>query len=214
MALSLGSYADLLVFAAKTLNREDLTDYIPGWVQMAEGQITDRLIADGPVRQMMGRSDATIDAEYISVPDDFEGARAIYLAPNYWPLAFVNPEEIVSRKTSYPNTSGPPQCLSVVGEELQFWPWASGGAFSGEMTYWKHIPPLSASSPTNWLLSRRPDVYLYTTLIQSAPFLKDDARLTVWTGLAETLLSDMVKSAKVTGSAPHLGVGIVSGGTP
>lgn len=213
-ALTLASYSDLLAFAAVTLNRTDLTDYIPGWVAMAEGQITDRLIADGPVRQMMGRSDATIDDEYIAVPEDFEGARAIYLAPNYKPLDFISPEEIVQRKTLYPNESGDPQAFTVVGEELQFWPWGGGGSFTGEMTYWKRIPPLTSNNTSNWLLERRPDVYLYTTLIQSAPFLKADERLAVWGGLAQTGLADMVRSAKASRTAPHLSVGIVAGGTP
>lgn len=211
--LTLASYSDLLAFAAVTLNRTDLTDYLPGWVTLAEGQITDRLIAEGPPRQMMGRSDATINSEYIAVPDDFEGARAIFLDPNYLPLEFISPEEIVQRKTLYPNESGDPQAFTVVGEELQFWPWGGTGSFTGEMTYWKRIPPLSTNG-TNWLLERRPDVYLYTTLIQSAPFLKDDDRLATWGGLAQTGLADMVKSAKASRTAPHLSVGIVAGGTP
>jgi hypothetical protein len=211
--LTLASYSDLLAFAAVTLNRTDLTDYLPAWVTMAEGQITDRLISEGPVRQMMGRSDATIDSEYIAVPDDFEGARAIYLDPNYLPLDFISPEEIVQRKTLYPNEPGDPQAFTVVGEELQFWPW-NDGSFTGEMTYWKRIPALTSINTSNWLLERRPDVYLYTTLIQSAPFLKNDDRLAVWGGLAETGIADMVKSAKSSRSAPHLSVGIVAGGTP
>lgn len=214
VALTLDNYSDLIAFASVTLNRTDLSDYVPGWVKMAEGQINDRLLMDGPVRRMMGRSDATINREFIGVPTDFEGARAIYLAPNYKPLDFVSPEEIVLRKTLYPNQTGDPQAFSVVGEELQFWPWTTGGTFTGELTYWKRIPALSVSNQTNWLMTRRPDVYLYTTLIQSAPFLQADARITTWGGLAETALSDMVRADKVARTAPHLSVGIVPGGTP
>lgn len=213
-ALTLASYSDLQTFATATLNRSDLANYVPGWIAMAEGQLTDRLLKETPPRQMMGRSDATINAEYITVPADFEGAKAIYLAPNYLPIDFVTPEEIVERKTLYPNVSGPPQVFTVVGEQLQFWPWATGGTFTGEMTYWKRIPPLTASATTNWLLARRPDVYLYTTLIQSAPFLLDDARLTTWGGLAEAGIADLIAAAKNVRTAPHLNVGIVAGGTP
>lgn len=32
----------------------------------------------------------------------------------------------------------------------------------------------------NWLLTAHPDVYLYGTLVESAPYLKDDARVAVW----------------------------------
>lgn len=209
-----GTFSGLKASIADFLNRSDIIASVPDFITLAEGQIARRLVKDGPVRQMMGRSDTTINAEYIPVPSDFMGARAIYLSPNYLPLAFISPEEIVSRKTLYPNQSGDPQAFSVVGGEFQFWPWAGTGSFSGELTYWKRFAPLSDAAPTNWLLSEHPDIYLYTSLIQSAPYLKDDARLQIWGTLAETAIADLVGADKVAKSAPHLGVGIVPGGTP
>lgn len=209
-----GTYSGLQVSVSDFLNRADLNSVVPDFIALAEAQINRRLIKDGPVREMMGRSDATIDDEFVSVPADFMGARAIYLAPNYLPLAFVSPEEIVQRKTLYPNASGDPQCFSVVGGQLQFWPWGGAGTFSGEMTYWKRIPALSASNTTNWLLQGHPDIYLYTALLQSAPYLKDDARMAVWAPLAESGVADLVGADKVARTAPHMGIGIVPGGTP
>jgi hypothetical protein len=211
--MALATYADLQTSVGSFLNRADLTSIAPDFITLAEGQINRRLMKDGPVRQMMGRSDATIDDEFIAVPDDFLGARAMYLAPNYLPLEFVSPEEIVRRKTLYPDESGDPQCFSVVGAEFQFWPW-NDGTFTGELTYWKTIPALSVSNTSNWLLTAYPDVYLYTSLIQSAPYLRDDARLSVWGALAETALSDLVGADRAARTAPYLAVGIVPGGTP
>jgi hypothetical protein len=213
MALD-GTYSGLQASIADFLNRSDLTSVIPDFITMAESQINRRLMKDGPVRDMMGRSDATIDDEYIAVPSDFLGAKAIYLDPNYLPLDFVSPEEIVQRKTLYPNESGDPQVFSVVGGQFQFWPWGGTGSFSGELTYWKTIPALTSTNTTNWLLTAHPDIYLYTSLVQSAPYLRDDARLQVWATLAETALSDLTEADKKARSAPHLGVGIVPGGTP
>lgn len=212
--MALDSYTALQVSAADFLNRADLTASIPDFIALAEAQIVRRLMKDGPVRQMMGRSDATINSEYIAIPDDFLGARAMYLAPNYLPLDFISPEEIVQRKTLYPNESGDPQAFTVVGGEFQFWPWATGGTFTGELTYWKRPDALSASVTSNWILDEYPDIYLYTTLIQSAPYLKDDSRLNVWASVATTALNDLVGADKVARTAPHLSVGIVPGGTP
>lgn len=211
--MSLTTYAALQTSIADFLNRSDLTAAVPDFITLAEAQITRRLMKDGPVRQMMGRSDATINSEFIAIPTDFLGAKAMYLAPNYKPVDFVSPEEIVQRKTLYPNESGDPQCFSVVGGEFQFWPWHSG-TFTGELTYWKSIPALSVSNTSNWLLAAHPDIYLYTSLIQSAPYLKDDGRLTVWGTLAATALDDLIGADKVARTAPHLSVGIVPGGTP
>jgi hypothetical protein len=36
---------------------------------------------------------------------------------------------------------------------------------------------------SNWLLEIAPDAYLYGSLVQSAPYLKDDGRVQVWGGL-------------------------------
>lgn len=212
--MALTTYTELKTSIADFLNRADLTAVIVDFVTLAEGQIVRRLMKDGPVRQMMGRSDATINAEYITLPTDFLGARAMYLAPNYLPLDFISPEEIVLRKTIYPNESGAPQAFTVVGGQFQFWPWATGGTFTGELTYWKRPDALSSTVASNWLLAAYPDIYLYTSLIQSAPYLKDDNRLTVWASLATAAVADLVGADKIARTAPHLSVGIVPGGTP
>lgn len=212
--MAITTYAELQTAIGTFLDRTDMVAIAPTFIAMAEAQINRRLMKDGPVREMMGRSDATINAEYIAVPSDFLGAKAIYLAPNYLPLDFVSPEEIVQRKTLYPNESGDPQVFTVVGGQFQFWPWGGTGSFSGELTYWKRIPALTDTNTSNWLLVGHPDIYLYTSLIQSAPYLKDDARISVWASLAQTGLADMVEADRQARSAPHLGVGIVPGGTP
>jgi hypothetical protein len=209
-----GTYSGLKTSVADFLNRSDLTSVVPDFVALAEAQINRRLMRDGPVRQMMGRSDATVNAEFIAVPSDFLGAKAIYLSPNYQPVEIVSPEEIVRRKTLYPNETGDPKVFAVVGGQLQFWPWVSTGSFSGELTYWKSIPALTSTNTTNWLLTAYPDIYLYTSLIQSAPYLRDDARLQVWVSISEAALSDFTEADKKARTAPYQGVGIVPGGTP
>ena len=39
-----------------------------------------------------------------------------------------------------------------------------------------------ASTPTNWLLTYHPSLYLFATLAEAAPFLQDDARAALWEG--------------------------------
>lgn len=212
--MAITTYSELQTAIGTFLDRTDMTTIAPTFIALAEAQINRRLMKDGPVREMMGRSDATINSEYIAVPSDFLGAKAIYLDPNYLPLEFVSPEDIVRRKTLYPNESGDPQVFSVVGGQFQFWPWGGTGSFSGELTYWKKIPALTDSATSNWLLVSHPDIYLYTSLIQSAPYLKDDARLQVWGSLAEAALADLTMADQKARSAPHMAVGIVPGGTP
>jgi hypothetical protein len=41
-------------------------------------------------------------------------------------------------------------------------------------------PTLNDPAAGNWLLTSSPDTYLYAALVESAPFLKDDARIEMW----------------------------------
>jgi hypothetical protein len=45
------------------------------------------------------------------------------------------------------------------------------------------LSKLSSSVATNWLLTSSPDIYLYGALLQAAPYLQDDARISVWSAL-------------------------------
>jgi len=36
---------------------------------------------------------------------------------------------------------------------------------------------------SNWLLASSPDVYLYGSLMQASPYLKDDGRIPVWASM-------------------------------
>ena len=49
--------------------------------------------------------------------------------------------------------------------------------------------PLSSSNQTNWLTQNAPNVMLFGTLKQTAPFLKDDARLAVWGQMFDAALA-------------------------
>lgn len=212
MALD-NTYTGLKASVADWLNRIDLTAAIPDFIAMAEAQIGRRLMRDGPVLGMMGRSDATITGEFIAVPTDFLGVKAFYLTATYTPLQFIEPEKLIERKTLYSNAQGDPQFYSVVGSEFQFWPWSgSPGTYSAELTYWKKIPALSVSNATNWLLTNHPDAYLYGALTQSAPYLKDDTRVQVWGTLYTAIVDDIIAADKLARLAPQMQATMIVGG--
>jgi hypothetical protein len=59
------------------------------------------------------------------------------------------------------------------------------------LTYYATIPALSVSNTTNWLLTDSPDLYLYGALLQAAPYLQDDQRISTWGTLYERCLNDL-----------------------
>ena len=62
-------------------------------------------------------------------------------------------------------------------------------AFPFEALCYTRLQPLDSSNQTNWLTQNAPNAMLFGTLKQTAPFLKDDARLAVWSGLFDAALA-------------------------
>jgi len=59
------------------------------------------------------------------------------------------------------------------------------------LVYYARIPALSDSNTSNWLLDYSPDIYLYGALMQSAPYLQNDERITIWSSLYLKAIDDL-----------------------
>jgi hypothetical protein len=53
-------------------------------------------------------------------------------------------------------------------------------AYPFELAYWELPEPIDTGNQTNWLTQYAPDLLLYATLLETAPFLKTDERIQVW----------------------------------
>ena len=63
-------------------------------------------------------------------------------------------------------------------------------AYTIEMVYRQYVPPL-VSNGTNWLLALAPDLYLYGALLETSPYIKEDARIQTWGLGLNAALSDL-----------------------
>lgn len=120
-------------------------------------------------------------------------------------IAIVDPQLLVLRKGVMPAT-GRPQAAAIVddGENLLLAP-VPDQAYTAEIIYTTKLTPLSGSVSTNWLLDSHPDIYLYGSLVQSAPFLKDDPRLPMWQTMLDrglVQLGDLVKRRRQASNVP------------
>ena len=52
-----------------------------------------------------------------------------------------------------------------------------------EILYYQQPALLGEDLQTNWLTEYAPDVLLYASLLEATPFLKNDGRVQMWTGL-------------------------------
>jgi len=205
-----GSYTGLIASIGDLLNRGDVSTVAADWVVMCTAEINRRLTKDGPVRQQFVRSDATLNSEYTALPSDFIAPRTLYLGTltDVPPLRYCKPEVIVDYKQRYSDLTGDPRVWSVVGGAIQLWPFGAGASYSGEMTYWAKLTP-PTSLATNWMLTDHPDAYLYGSAIHSAPYLKKDDRMPMWTAAFGAIIQDIVDMNRVTEFAADLEVQLV-----
>ena len=62
-------------------------------------------------------------------------------------------------------------------------------AYAFEALCYTRLEPLSSSNQTNWLTINAPNAMLFGTLKQTAPFLKNDARLALWKSMFDEALA-------------------------
>jgi len=178
------TYASLQTHIADILNRSDLTSVLPNFVQQFEVSARRGItISDGrtmPVRQLIDRGSFAISADGTALPTDIDSIESLYHdGPTYFgPIAIVAADQIGLLKSAHGDT-GVPQYAAITGGSLRFAP-EPDATYTLKMTYWQKLTALSASNTTNWLITNHPDIYIYGCLLESAPYLKDDARLQLW----------------------------------
>ena len=103
-------------------------------------------------------------------------------------LKFQEPSTFWSLRGS--TKVGEPDMYTIEGEYIVFGP-QPDGAHSARVVYYRRFAALSANSDTNWLLVNARGLYLYPCLLESAPFIGNDARLLTWAALRDQLLEDV-----------------------
>lgn len=193
--MAVTTYAELQSSIADWLNRSDLTNVIPDFISLAEAEFTRNLRH----RKMITRADATIDEEYTQTPDDWFQTQTLILETDpVTELTYLTPDAL-NEKRAASTANGKPLFYTMIGTEIQVYPVPSGD-YTAEMVYYAKIPPLTNTNTTNWLLQYAPDIYLYGSLMQSAPYLQDDQRLSVWNALYMQKMADIeISDQRTTG---------------
>jgi hypothetical protein len=197
------TYAELKTNIADFLNRDDLTSVSSTFVSLAEADLNRQ------VRhwRQEKRSTAEIDTQYSAIPADMlEVIRFYITSGDTRPLELISQAEMLDRKFRNLNTSGQPAYYAVTAGELEVYP-VPDGTYTSELYYFGKTDALSDSNTSNWILEHYPDAYLYGSLIHSAPYLKDDARIQVWAALYQNAIdaiNQASEKAKFGGSGRRM----------
>lgn len=177
--MTITNYGTLKTAIADTLNRDDLTSVIPVFVSLAHAQFNRKIRS----HRQITRGSLTIDAHFEALPADWQETIRITMDANpIRVLTQISMDDLTRYRTATDNSTDAPVYFAHNGTDIELFPTPST-SYTGEITYYASITALSADGDTNWLLTNHPDIYLYGSLVHSAPYLKDDARLAVWAGL-------------------------------
>lgn len=194
--MTITTYATLVDAVTEYLAREEdmtLTNRIPTFIQLAEAKFNRVLLHP----KMEIRITLTVDTgaaspEFLTLPTDFQTMRSVRLSgvsgkPR---LEFRTQTQIEDYRYSIDNVSDQPVYFTIVGTQMELAPTPSEN-YTVEIVYRGNIPALTSTNTTNWLLTLAPDLYLYGTLLESSPHIKNDKWLPVWVSGVQTCLDQL-----------------------
>lgn len=188
--MTIQTYDQLLSECASWLNRSDLSNKIPIFVDLLEAELDRRLRTTDQLK----RATTSVADQFASLPSDFLELRNIQLdvTPEKL-LQYLTPDRADElRRTEY-RTSGEPVYYTILGRNIEFLP-TPQTSYTMQISYYSRIDKLdSTTQTTNVFLEKSPDLYLYGTLRHAESYLMNDERLPVWTRWFEVALSQLVE---------------------
>lgn len=182
--MAISNYTDLQASIANWLNRDDLTSVIPDFIALAET----RIARDLRHWKQEKRVTTNIDERYENLPNDVIEIRQVQHTSG-GSISSISSFDMEKLRAES-NTPAKPSYMRLTADQIEFYP-TPNTTYNITMLYYGRIPALSAADPTNWLLRDAPDVLLYCSLLQSAPYLAEDARVQVWAGLYQSAIEGL-----------------------
>ena len=187
---NVGTYAQLQTEIANWLDRTDLTATIPTFIELAEANFN-RVIRQP---DMITKDDSfSIAGRYTTLPTDtLEIVRIVLDLTPVIVLEYMTPEELSERRVSLTGGGKPYYFTTVGGSTNQLEVLRSpDSTYTASIIYYTRIAALTDSATTNWLLTNHPDIYLFGTLVEAEPYLKNDDRMPMWTSRLDKALNDL-----------------------
>jgi|TARA_R100001594_G_scaffold125254_1_gene162225 hypothetical protein len=200
--MALDTYANLKTEIANYLNRDDLTSYLDTFIDLAES----RMARDLRLREMetIDISTTTVSGtQSYDLPTGYLEMRYVsYQTDPYTFLTYLAPPDFM-RVYNVGVGSGIPSHYTMIGSKIYLGKMPDSAKVL-ELGFFKRPTALSSSNTTNDILTYFPDLYLYSALAESEPFLMNDERLKVWASLYKEGIKTANESAQRgrTSSAP------------
>jgi hypothetical protein len=192
--MALDTYTNLKTTIANYLNRDDLTAYLGDFITLTEARLNREL----RVREMVN-TDTSITTvagtQSYALPTGYiEATTVIFQSDPYCTLRFMSNSDFYN-KYNASQSRGKPTYFTILGSNILLGV-APDTATTLQINYYKTLTALSDSNATNDILTNYPELYLYGSLAESAPFIMQDDRINTWA----TLYKEAIKNANETSS--------------
>jgi hypothetical protein len=160
--------ASLKAAVAEWLNR-DAFDAIDQMITNATAMLRD----DERVRNLKYVT-LSITGDGLAYPSGFGEIESLFHdGPTYYgEIEIVSADQLGNLKARYGDTGVPQFVAQIEGDSKFYFAPEPSGTFSVKLAYWEDLVTL-AGATTNWLLDTRPNIYLYATLSEAIPYLRD-----------------------------------------
>lgn len=175
--MAIDSFTNLKTALLNWADRTDLTAYDDDFVSLGDARIRKDFAAQSiRVRDMETTTDLTPSSGTVTLPSNFLAMKRVQ--------ALTSPKRRLEYKTqdwldeAYPDgAEGTPSFYTVAGSSLSMFPLTDSDI---RLTYYAYPTPLSDNDPTNWLLAKYPDIYLYAALVELELFTGNTEGVAKW----------------------------------
>lgn len=185
-------------------DRDDLSGMIPDFITLCEARLNNYL----RVSQMEASTTITLTNGVGSLPADYLAWRSVLTTDS--PVRRLEWAEPNWAEAEYaPLVSGLSDYFAIYGTTIKTYPLSQANLTFG---YYQKIPPLVSNMTGNWITARHPGLYIYGALVEAAPFLDDDDRVSTWGQMYNDAVSKL-QNSDITGRYARSSMRI-SGATP
>jgi hypothetical protein len=156
----------------------NITANVPLFIQLLEAELNDRLLLKN--QETEGTLTLAQGQNYVALPSGYVSPIALWL--------IVDSERVLLKpalpqELPYNTDSTQPEFWAIDGANIRF-DCPAGEAYSAKFRYYA-TSNLSNSNTTNYLLLKRPDVYLYGAMEQAGIFAQNDEWISKYGALKE-----------------------------
>ena len=171
--MTIATWAQLKTAVADWSHRSDLTTVIIDCVALCEARLNDMLL----LKNMESDESLTLtlNQNYVALPTGFISPIKFWLVID---SERVELDPRLPQALPYYSDSAQPRLWAIDAANVRF-DCPSDSAYSAKLRCIK-ASNLSDSSTTNYLLTKRPDVYLAGTLVEVARYTKDGEMFAMW----------------------------------